>query len=171
MARRHVGSSQRRSTSWLPIPAQASTFSTTGGIILASLDAGELAKRPFTIIRVHLEVLVITDQLAADESQAFAVGMCVVSDQAQAIGVTAVPTPDTDLGSDLWFLHQFMFRDFAFGSAVGFDSGAQSRSIESKAMRKVNDDQDVLLVGELVANAAGTGFVVLIGGRVLIKEH
>ena len=48
--------------------------------------------------------MVESDQSAATELFIGNLGLAVVSDQATAVGVTAVPTPATDRGSDLWFL-------------------------------------------------------------------
>ncbi len=60
--------------------------------------------------------------------------------------------------------------DFTLLSAVGFDANAGTRyTLDSKAMRKVNDDQQILLVGELTGGSDGAIFSV--GGRMLIKEH
>ncbi len=93
--------------------------------------------------------MVTSDQQIATETQIAAFGLCVVSDQALAIGITAVPTPVTDLGSDLWFVHQMTFNDFTFASAASYQSSAgRIYEIDSKAMRKVNDDQDIVLVFE-----------------------
>jgi len=159
----------QRKTSWFPID-RATTALDNSSVLIASLTVGEQAKRPFTIIRTHLEILMVSDQVAAAEVQNGAVGMCVVSDQAAAVGVSAVPTPITDAGSDLWFLHQWTLNTFAFATAVGFDErGGRLWSIDSKAMRKVNDDEDVVLVGE--SEATGDGFIFTTAGRILIKEH
>ena len=174
MARRHFSGArggQRRSTSWLEIVPSITTMVAGGGVITHSLDATELAKRPFTVVRSHLIVHITSDQLGADELQFGAVGICVVSDQAEAVGVTAVPTPVTDAGSDLWLMHQYVAAEFAFVSGVGFDAaGGYTYLIDSKSMRKVNDDQDVLIVIEL-ATGISNGFNITIAGRVLIKEH
>ena len=161
----------KRETTWRPIPLVAFAVSTSGTLI-ASLDAEELAKRPFTIIRVHLAARFVSDQNIASEEFQVGVGMCVVSDQALAIGITAVPTPLTDLGSDLWLLHQLVFSGITFDTAAGTQSpdGAPTAYIDSKAMRKINDDQDLVLTVER-DNALGDGATVIIGGRALIKEH
>jgi len=160
----------KRATLWADIGLSRTAIA-TGGSVLNSAGASLLAKRPFTIVRVHLEVLMESDQVIASEGQVGAIGMCVVSDQAAAVGVTAVPTPATDAGSDLWFLHRFMFGSFVFGTASGFqDPAGVSASIDSKAMRKVNDDQDVLVVAQQ-ASALSDGFTMLVGGRILIKEN
>ena len=96
---------QKRLTSWFQFQPGRTAFSSVGGTVLFSLNAAALALRPFTIVRTRFLVSVVTDQVAADELVLGALGMAVVSDQAVAIGVTAVPTPITDMGSDLWFVH------------------------------------------------------------------
>ncbi len=144
----------------------------SGAVLVASLSVAEKARRPFTIVRTHLTYQIESDQSVALEDYGVAVGMCVVSDQAAAIGVTAVPTPVTDLASDLWYLHQITFGTFVFASAVGFVERAGPESnqhVDSKAMRKVNDDQDVLLVAE--GTGIGSGMILRVAGRLLVKEH
>ncbi len=157
----------RRATSWAAIDL------VVGGVdgsatLFSSLNAAGLAKRPFTIIRTYLNVLVHTDQGAATESWHTAVGLAVVSDQAAAIGVTAVPTPITDLGSDLWLLHRMQQGRIAFGDNTGFDHIPHAVDYDSKAMRKINDDQDLVLVVE--GAVTGNGATMSIQGRFLIKE-
>jgi len=174
MARRHFSSSRSRgasrATSWLELQPTITALDTSIAAIILSLTTAEKAKRPFTIVRTHIHVRMASDQLGADEQQLGAIGMCVISDQAEAIGITAVPTPVVDLASDLWFLHQFLSSDFSFISAVGFDAaGGYSVDIDSKAMRKVNDDEDVILVAETASVASGALYT--IAGRLLIKEH
>jgi len=158
----------RRETSWLNIPAASATMAAVGGTIMASLTVPEKARRPFTIVRTYLEVMVSTDQLGADEFQIAAVGLAVVSDQAEAIGITAIPTPASDADSDLWFLHQWVMADFAFLDATGTQNVGNHYSIDSKAMRKVNDSQDVVVVAEF--DAASFGLTVRLAGRILIKD-
>jgi len=148
----------------------ASALEQSAAVLIASLSAAADAKRPFTIIRSYLHVHLRSDQLSADEFQQVAVGMCVVTDQASAIGVTAVPTPSTDADSDMWYLHRWMTSDFAFITGAGFDAASGiSADIDSKAARKVNDDQDVLLVAE--TSALSEGIQLVTAGRFLIKEH
>ena len=173
--RRQVGRSagaisQRRLTSWFEFQPIRTAFSATGGTVLFTLNAAALALRPFTIIRTRFLVSIETDQLAADEPQVGALGMAIVSDQASAVGVTAVPTPITDMASDFWFVHQLMFSSFVFADATGFDSqGMTNHTIDSKAMRKVDIGQDLVVVGEL--SAQGQGFTLTLGGRMLVKVN
>jgi len=164
------GGRQVRETIWLSLPAAFDTLATSGTAALSSsLNAGALALRPFTIVRTHINWVCLTDQSAASEFFVGNLGLAVVSDQAAAIGVTAVPTPATDLDSDLWFLHQSWMGEFAFGDATGFAQNDNNRNIDSKAMRKVNGDEDVVVVKE--AGIGSSGVIVGTVGRMLVKLH
>ena len=172
MARRpqmRMTRSQRVNT-WLSIDLSITNFTAVGGTILNLMTALELAKRPFTVIRTHWTVQLTSDQQIATETQLGAVGLAIVSDQAVDVGITAIPTPVTDLDSDLWFVHQVLMNDFTFAGAVAYEASAgRVWEIDSKAMRKVNDDQQIVIVGE--SSAAGDGFILSAMGRLLIKEH
>jgi len=161
----------RRETSWLDIEPVRVAFTAAGGTITHAMTAAELARRPFTVVRTYLAVHIETDQLAADEFQHGAVGLEVVTSQAIAAGVGSIPTPVTDAASDQWFLHQWLQSDFTFLSGVGFDADAgRTYDIESKAMRKVNDDSEITIVGEF-STGVSNGFILTVAGRMLIKEH
>ena len=164
------GGRNRRETTWFGgtdirtvLPAGANP------VALTSLNAAALALRPFTVIRTRGVVAVSTDQEAADEFQHVMFGQAVISDQAVAIGVTAMPTPRTDSGSDLFFVFEFIANDFRFGDATGFVTGVQERVIDSRAMRKVEDGQDVISVIE--AGVVGQGSSVQTFTRLLVKLH
>ena len=74
----------------------------------------------------------------------------------------------TDFASDMFYLHTVVMNDTQSATAASFVMRAnQYQHIDSKAMRKVNDDQDVILTIE--AGSSG-GFVVQTIGRFLIKE-
>jgi len=174
MARRFTRGIQRgarRETSWIGIaPSSTTLASASSAALIASLNTAGLAKRPFTIVRTHIGVHVISDQLGADEFSIVGLGMCVVSQQAEGIGITAVPTPMAEIGSDLFYLHQVMFNDFTFVSGAGFDSqGGRDYMIDSKVARKVNDDEQVIIVAENSAITAA-GCTILLAGRFLVKE-
>ncbi len=164
----------RRSTVWFSFPPQNATLAAAGGTLVASLNAGALALRPFTVIRTRLVVFASSDQSVASERFGWGLGMAVVSDQASAIGVTAVPTPITDLDSDLFFVHKLGIGEFELSTAVGemkyAGDGAQYE-IDSKAMRKVNPDEDVILSMESMVATVGEGSLVSVAGRMLVKLH
>jgi len=156
-----------RQSSWFQFQPTTATFTASGGTIIFSLNAAALALRPFTIVRSHFLCMISSDQGAAIESQAGAWGIAVVSDEAVAVGVTAVPTPITEMGSDLWFVHQQMYSHHQ--EITDRAEPAQLYETDSKAMRKVGVGQDVVVVAEL--SAAGSGFKIILGGRMLIKNN
>ena len=94
-----------------------------------------------------------------------------MSDQATAIGVTVIPTPITDMGSDLWFVHKLAMSHLQFTSGVGFDGNSGTRvDIDSKAMRKVDIGQDMVVVSEIPATISD-GTTLLLAGRMLVKVN
>jgi len=113
-----------------------------------------------------MELALRSDQAAAIELQVGAMGIAVVSDQAVAVGVTAVPTPITDMASNLWLLHQLIFADES--NLTDRTRPQAAVSIDSKAMRKVEVGQDIVLALEVSAIGGGAQFTV--GGRMLIKN-
>ena len=159
----------RRETAWIAIQALVDT-ATNALVLISQLNATALALRPFTIVRIHWSIWMITDNIASSENQLAAVGAAVVSEQASAIGITAVPTPISDAGSDLFFLHQSMVSATDVLTAVGQSSpSGVGFEVDSKAMRKVNDDQDVVFVYE--NSGGGGGSTIMTMGRMLLKLH
>ena len=149
MARRFAPNSRvKRLTDW------ASTAPETGLISLpaatAIIDSTFVTSTgaPETLVRSVGELMIKLDQQAVNESPFGAFGICVVSDEAAAIGVTAVPTPYTDSDSDSWLLHQFWAASMQFASGVGVWVQQQRYSLNSRAMRKLHGEETLLLVIE-----------------------
>ena len=162
------GGRMRRETSWLFWQTVESTLGGAPTVVLTnSLNAAALAMRPFTIVRTRGVMYIRSDQAAASETYGAALGFAVVSNQASSIGVTAVPTPVADQGSDLFFVYEQLFSHLSVRSDIGQLVEGQFLKWDSKAMRKVNDDQDIVSV--LENEIAGT--VVVTSGRMLIKLH
>jgi len=132
-----------------------------------SLNAAALALRPFTIVRTRMELQLRSDQAAAIEFQRASFGLAVVSDQAVAVGVTAVPTPFTDMGSDLWFVHQNLWGDES--NLTDRTRPSTYVTIDSKAMRKVDIGQDIVVVAEF--GTGGGGAILGAAGRMLVKVN
>ena len=156
----------RRESLWVGF-AFSGVTQLAGGVLTYTFNAAALALRPFTIVRTHMEFMVISDQAAAVENQACAFGLAIVSEQVVAIGVTAVPTPVTDIGSDLWFLHQVMFAKES--NLTDRSQPANFYSVDSKAMRKVEDGSEMVGVSELSGIADGA--ILFSSGRILIKTN
>ena len=129
--------------------------------------------RPFTILRTHLEVTVRTDQTGAIETFYGAYGSTVVTDTASSIGVTAVPDPSGVTGDPEadWFLWTPLsfafFIDINGTDGVAVDGDIMKHYIvDSKAMRKVGPDDDVVSV---VSNDSAVGCEMNTMGRRLIQ--
>jgi len=170
MAVRHSrprAATQKRKSTWLFFQQADLNMSAVGGGIFGSLNAAALALRPFTVVRSHFQLFLRSDQAAALEEQYVSFGACVVSDQASAIGITAVPTPFTDMGSDLWYTHLNLFGDES--SLTDRTRPGTQAFIDSKAMRKVDVGQDVMILGEFATG--GQGVIFTAAGRILVKLH
>ena len=165
MARRHVQRSQRKSL-WLQFQQFAVTNAGNSSSIAFSLNTAALALRPFTLVRSHFSFYLTSDQAAAVETQAAFVGMAVVSEQAVTVGITAVPTPNTEMASSLWFALKLMY-----GNAVNLTdqtSAGKYFELDSKAMRKVELGQDIIVV---IENPIAAGHTLQLAGRMLIKTN
>jgi len=159
----------RRETLWIGLSSQSLTLASTGAVNLAnSLSAGGLALRPFTVVRVRGSFHLRSDQTGASENYGVAFGQAVVTDQATAVGVTAVPTPNTDLESDSWFVYEQVSSRFEFISGVGVESSnGMIVNYDSKAMRKVEDGFDLVQVFECTTTSAAVRNYF----RMLVKLH
>jgi len=162
---------QRRESLWVGLTPTNTGLAAGGATLILTASSTLLALRPFTIIRTHITWHVASDQSTAKENYAAAIGGCVVSDQAEAIGITAVPTPVTDLSSDLFFLWDSAIGIFDFTTGTGYREVGHLQKIDSKAMRRVNDDQTVIFTIEDEPTIGTDGVSVKVIGRQLIKLH
>lgn len=153
---------------WIGFNIASVNVAGTTSQILSSLTAAALLLRPFTILRTRLTFHVETDQIIASEKATGAMGLVVVTSPASAVGVTAVPTPVTEPNAS-WFVYEGFTNRFRFVSAVGvIEPAGTLLKIDSKAMRKVGDDDDVV---QVIDNTIATGIAVTTQGRILIKLH
>ncbi len=139
-------------------------------LIVTSLSVSALALRPFTVVRTRGVWSFFSDQIAADEDQQVAFGGIVVSDEAVAVGITAVPTP-VEQDSSSWLFYDMAFQRFEQQSAIGIYPAMipWNNVIDSKSMRKVDEGQDLV---EVIQNGAGSeGSTVTTFVKHLIKLH
>ena len=173
MARRAVRGSRftrgpRRATDWsASLPEVSGT--TVAGSTATLLQSFTPIVGGETLIRTRGLVTIRSDQFAASENMIGAFGMCIVTDQAASIGITAIPHPATDAAWGGWFVHFFYSQQMRFGTGVGFDPNAVVQyPIDSKAMRKVDEDETLAVV---VENAGSEGIVITSSVRILSKIH
>ncbi len=163
------GGRNRRDTLWGGVVFTSNTLVADTPILFGGLSAAGLALRPFTIIRVRMAVNVSSDQSVAVENYAAAIGMAVVSDQALAVGVTAVPTPASEFDSDLWFMYQSFAGRISAVTSTGINDSSPTVNVDSRAMRKVEEGQDLALVVEAFTGSLGCQLGKV--GRFLLKLH
>jgi len=161
----------RRENVWIGVSSgtSATALAANTGVIAASLNAAALDLRPFTVVRTHLTAWFESDQGAASEVPFGELGMIIVSEAAAAAGAASIPTPGSEEEAS-WFVWNAWIVAFLFGDATGFngDSGHQYQ-IDSKGMRKVGLDDQLLLVVQNSSAAHGNNFIV--NGRMLLKLH
>ena len=136
--------------------------------LVSTLSGGALLLRPFTIMRTRMDLLFHSDQQAADETPHGSYGKLVVTDTAAALGVTALPNPSGINGDPeaAWFVWQAMSSAFLSSTEIGGEGWHYV--IDSKSMRKVGPDDDVVT---LVDMQDGAGANLVSNGRMLIQLH
>ena len=156
----------RRATFWGRSPADTADTSLAASTALLDSTAIPLVQGE-TIIRVRGHIGVKSDQIAASEQFVGAVGMCVATDQAVAVGVGSIPTPYTDSDSELWFMHQFFIGGLTVASSIGI-VGIPWKifDFDSKAMRKMPFGNTLCVV---VENGAAVGVKYFLNYSVLFK--
>ncbi len=176
MARRQFNirgrQAQRRKTEWLGLEfvSAPGTVPLGSKLLVASLDATELGKLPFTITRTIGMLTVNSDQNAGMENVSGAFGATVVTERALITGIGSLPDPVTEVNSDTWFLYQ----DYVFIQIIR-DTPAQHGTplfqykFDSRAQRKVEEGEQVAFVIANSSTAFGVSFYVQL--RMLIKLH
>ncbi len=171
MARRARGRFVRpapRTKVWIGILPVETTLTAGASTLVGVLNAAALLLRPFTILRTHILVSYMSDQDTASERPFGAYGVQVVTENASGVGITALPTPAVDTDSD-WFIWQAL-RTITVGlTSVGVDIGGDRQyNIDSKAMRKVGANDDVVIV---VDEVSAVGSRIMDAGRMLVQLH
>ena len=170
MARgRHIVRPARRQMVWIGsgFGVQMISLSNT---LLASLNAAALVLRPFTVVRTHLVIKFRSDQQAASEVVQGVYTQQVVKETASAAGIGSLPGGIDESDVD-FFVYQPVFSDFVLGTSVGLEQlmgPANYWSVDSKAMRKVGIDDDIVDVLDL---RAVIGAIISVEGRQLIKLY
>jgi len=143
----------RRITLWeIGFGGTQTTLTANGKIAvqgLAGIGGGGL----MTLIRQRGELVVSASFSTLGDSASLAAGIILVTDDAFAIGTTAIPGPISDAANEGWIWHQFCSIN-SRGVIVAAASGAQSYNfrfaIDSKAMRRWDlEEQTLTLVFEM----------------------
>ena len=152
--------SVKRATTWVQaaVMAETSIGAASTKVLLQRLTAASIAiiGAPTTVVRTRGNLIVRSDQIIATEIQNGAFGMAVVSEEAAVAGAASIPGPVSEASWDGWFLWFSVQNVFSFTSGVGTDSqGGRLFEFDSKAMRKVEDNESVVVMYESGANSDG----------------
>ncbi len=160
----------KKTVMWIDNTAQSAVIAVPAAtvVLISQLSAEGLALRPFTVLRSRGIVVVGTDQEAADEEPFGTYGEIVVSESAAAAGVGSIPSPITEAGAS-WLLYVPHSSWLKFGSGVAFSNVSSVFEYDSKAMRKVGTDDQ--LVGIVENGNASHGYEFQLNGRTLIQLH
>jgi len=165
-----------RTKMWIGAGIGQTTLSPTSVTLLSVLGTGQKLLRPFTILRTHMLINIRSDQQVAVEFTFGSWGELIVTDTAAAIGITAIPDPSAFTGGNpeadwfSWaaFVNGF-FIDINGTDGIGVDGSFGSNYvIDSKAMRKVGPDDDLV---EVASVASSNGTIITTQGRRLIQLH
>ncbi len=163
------GSSQRRPTFWegatfQALPSIAGAPATVSTLVTEALL--ENVPEP-TVVRIRGSY--VYSETAIDGTAACAMGIMLVDKAALAVGIGSLPTPLADIGSD-WIWWDIFGLDNV-GTVAADPVRTGSRMIDSKAMRKVKMNEQLVLITEVVALGAAAAVVTIAGGvRVLFKR-
>ena len=142
---RSFGPRSARLTEWGGLADQGFVaVASTGATLVSSVSFED----PGTLIRSRGALSLHPTSFAADGNVVGAFGAGIVSAEALAVGITALPHPyrDSDWGG--WMIWEsFAFR-LEFASAVGFEMPTIRIVIDSKAMRKVAPNEALVFVAE-----------------------
>lgn len=135
----------------------------------AIFGSGLVATEPVTVVRTrgYFEIQLIATAAALDGFN-WAAGVGIVSADAFAVGVTAVPNPfdDIDWGGWLWHQQGAMHNNIA---TIGREN-VMFFDYDSKAMRKLGVNE-VLFVSMQVGEIGTATMNVRTGSRCLFKLH
>ncbi len=150
--------SNRRQTGWSVGPGSSVPVgvSASGSLILGSGVGANI--QGLTLIRVRGHVELVLRLAGASEGFTGAIGICLVTDDAFAIGITAMPTPVTDMEDDIWLYHRFFsVHAGAVTATAALARISESWEVDSKAMRKT--PQGTTLAAVFEATEVGTSII------------
>ena len=151
--------SVRRAVSWSLGPSGIITAGDSAVALFGTAAAALLDD--LTIVRVRGDLILnLTAAAGVNQGEEWAFGMCIVSENAAGIGVTAVPDPIGDIGWDGWFVYEtgtLLARDATPLTDASGDNVIQRIKIDSKAMRKIHlTDVVVAVLGNAEIGGSST---------------
>ena len=143
-----VRRSVRRKTTWEEGPPMLTTSTNLSANAAFIVGLGlQSVLSETTLVRTRGSLLFhLTSSAAVGDAFIGAVGIGLVSDQAFAIGATAVPMPVSEAKDERWIWHHWLN---IVESGAGDAAPAQRIEIDSKAMRKFTDSDRLYMAVEV----------------------
>jgi len=137
--------SPQRLTRWVGPALQGyQTVSSGGALLIGSFPFEE----PATIMRTRGQVSVLPAALGADVDIIGAYGIGVVTQEAFAAGVGSIPEPFTDADWGGWYVWRSFSYHFEFATAAAVNFPDWNFEVDSKAMRKVSNNEVLVIIAE-----------------------
>ena len=129
----------------------------------------------FTIVRLRGEAQLVLDMTqGADEGALLAIGIGIVTAEAFAVGLTAMPDPSigADADWDGWMYHRFVQMGISATIVQGeVDQQSIARfEVDSKAMRKIQVGEVLALVLGMADEEGSVQATLRFTSRILIKN-
>jgi len=160
----------RRAVSWVVGPLGLSTALTATGSSLSTTGTQAIADG-LTLVRTRGNVAVdlgLVPDIIGGNFFTLSLGLCIVSENAAGIGITATPSPFTDIAWDGWLWHWTGMAGFVNGTNAALGTNIE---IDSKAMRKFKATDVLVGVMEAVETGVAGTIQVSWASRVLLKLH
>jgi len=114
-----------------------------------------------TITRIRGTLSVASDQIMATETPMGSYGAIIVSEDAFAIGITAIPSPGNDASNDGWIMwHSFVSPLIVYSVASVQHPAGTQMVIDSKAQRILREGSRLVFVLENTSALHGLNFAV-----------
>ena len=166
---------ERRLTSWALGPGggdddfDVTSVSAGGDVILGQGVTPTIPN--MTLVRIRGKLFFhLTSADGAGSGYTFGVGIGIVSNDAFAVGVTAVPKPIADADWPGWLWYDFVSAKAPIGaiSAANWQQVPQVITIDSKAMRKFRNNETLFVIVEL-AEVTSAVMEIACMTRILLK--
>ena len=164
---RRVG--KKRLTEWsvCSAPTGFSTVTASTKVVLVAVPSATLADVvPATIVRTRGAFSIKPGNPGATTTIHGAFGIGLVNEVAGALGVTGIPGPWSECGWGGWLYHRFFNTFWNFNSASSALYTHIEYEIDSKAMRKVETEQRLMLI---IESGGGNSFDAAVSFRMLMK--
>ena len=149
--RRFASTARKRRMSWEGGNIDISDLVVATGQAVIAVTEAQLENYPTpTLVRSRGRLTAFAD--VSSNPGGFAViglGLIVVTASAAAVGVTAIPTPLTEFGSD-WLWWDSVTVGASAADVIGEEITVDRISVDSKAMRKIGNNHVILLVAEML---------------------